>query len=310
MSAVVLNWDEPAPEALRGGVVTVGNFDGVHRGHVALVSTARDLAARTPVVAVTFDPHPLKLLDPARYQPPLTTIEDRARRLGLAGVDHVVALRTTEGLLALSPLDFFRRVLVDSLAASGVVEGFNFRFGRDRQGDNARLAAWCADAGIDFREVPPFLLGDLPVSSSRVRGAIADGDIDTAHRLLAHRYRIAGTVGTGDRRGRTLGFPTANLVDVATLLPAVGVYAVAVHVGDQMIAGAMNVGPNPTFGIAQRKVEVHLIDFDGDLYGSMLSVDLVARIRDTVKFADFHALKRQMADDVVAARGLFEETMR
>src|SRR5262249_54431229 len=161
--------NEFAPETVRNGVVVVGNFDGAHRGHAALIGAAHGLAGRRhPVVAVTFDPHPLVLLAPERFQPPLTTIDMRSRWLQGLGADQVVALRTTKELLELSPEDFFARIVRWNLSADGMAEGFNFRFGRDRAGSNDTLQTLCREAGIAFREVPPFEIGGRPVSSSRV----------------------------------------------------------------------------------------------------------------------------------------------
>jgi riboflavin kinase / FMN adenylyltransferase len=304
MPVIPLRLGERLPEEVRGGVVTVGNFDGVHRGHAALLSVARELARShgNKVIAVTFDPHPLVLLAPERYQPPLTTIGERARLLQDIGADHVVVLQTTTNLLAFSPSDFFGCILQDSLRARGIVEGFNFRFGHDRAGSNAVLQGHCYQTGLAFREVPAFELDGRPVSSSRVRDALLTGDVPTATRLLNRPYRITGTVGTGARRGRTIGFPTANLDQVETLIPANGVYAVSVETPAGRYTGAAHVGPNATFGEDARKVEVHLLDFAGDLYGQTLAVDFVARLRGTEKFATVDALIEQMKRDVAEAR--------
>jgi riboflavin kinase/FMN adenylyltransferase len=304
MPVIPLRLGERPPEDVRGGVVTVGNFDGVHRGHATLLSAARELAPQhgNKVIAVTFDPHPLVLLAPDRYQPPLTTIAERARLLQLSGADHVVALRTTANLLALSPLAFFGDILEDALWARGIVEGFNFRFGNDRAGSNAFLQATCYQSGVAFREVPAFQLGGRPVSSSRVREALVNGDLPAATELLGRHYRVTGTVGHGARRGRTIGFPTANLDAVETLLPGNGVYATRVQTARGTFAGAAHIGPNATFGEESRKLEVHLLDFDGDLYGQTLNVNFVARLRGTEKFTGVESLIEQMKKDVAEAR--------
>jgi riboflavin kinase/FMN adenylyltransferase len=303
MAVVPLRLHESAHGGVRGGVVAVGNFDGVHRGHAALVAAARELAGRAcSVIALTFDPHPLVLLAPERYQPPLTTVPDRARLLHEIGTDHVVVLQTTRDLLSLSPERFFQTILRAALGARGVVEGFNFRFGRDRAGSNATLRDLCASAAIDFLEVPAFTLGDRPVSSSRVREALGNGDVPAATELLGRRYRVTGKVGTGARRGRTIGFPTANLDGVETLLPADGVYAVAATTAHGTFAGAAHIGPNATFREDVRKVEVHLLDFTGDLYGQSLAIDFVACLRKTQKFSGVDALIEQMHRDVAEAR--------
>jgi riboflavin kinase/FMN adenylyltransferase len=303
MAVVPLRLHEAPPETVRGGVAAVGNFDGVHRGHAAIMAAARELAGRDrSVVAVTFDPHPLVLLSPERYQPPLTTIAERCRLLHEVGANHVVVLQTTADMLSLTPEAFFQTVLRGSLGVRGVVEGFNFRFGRDRAGSNATLRELCTSAVIDFLEVPAFTLGDRPVSSSRVREALARGDVATATELLGRPYRVSGTVGTGARRGRTIGFPTANLEQVETLLPADGVYAVGATVAAGWFAGAAHIGPNVTFGEVRRQLEVHLLDFNDDLYGQTLAVDFVGRVRETKNFASVDALIEQMRQDVAEAR--------
>lgn len=305
MPVIPLRLQDVPPVGVRGGVVAVGNFDGGHRGHAALITAARELAGRDgPVVAVTFDPHPLVLLAPERFLPPLTTVAERARLLHGLGADHVVVLETTRELLSLSPDAFFVRVVRGALAARGMAEGFNFRFGRDRAGTNDTLRALCREARIEFREVPPFALGDRPVSSSRVRDALLAGDLREATELLGRPYRVTGVVTTGAKRGRKIGFPTANLERVETLLPGNGVYAVRVEAAGGSHVGAAHVGPNATFGENARKVEVYLLDFSGDLYGQTLAVDFVARVRGTEKFDGVDALVSQMHRDMAEVRRL------
>lgn len=305
MSVISLRLNEFAPAAAQGGVVAVGNFDGVHRGHAALIATARQVAGTTrPVVPLTFDPHPLKLLAPERFQPPLTTVAERARLLHAIDADHVIVLQTTPDLLSLSPRAFFTAVISNALRVRGVVEGFNFRFGHDRAGSNETLRSLCRDAGIEFREVAALEDGGRPVSSSRVRQAIQSGDVEAAAKLLDRPYRVFGNVGTGAKRGRVIGFPTANLERIETVIPANGVYAVRVAAGGSEFAGAANIGPNPTFSEHAQKIEVHLIAFDGDLYGQDIAVDFVARLRETRKFASVDALIEQMRQDVAVAKKL------
>jgi riboflavin kinase/FMN adenylyltransferase len=303
-------WDEAVPQACRGGAVTIGNFDGVHRGHQALladlVRQARALPG--PAVAVTFDPHPLQLLRPAQFQPVLTTIADRAALLHACGADHVVILKTTPDLLRLSARAFFDRVLRESLGARAVVPGFNFAFGHNREGTTDLLAALCREAGLGFALVPPLELDGRPVSSSRVRRELVRGAVREAAVLLGRPYRLRGTVAVGQRRGRTLGFPTANLEGVEVLVPGNGVYAVCAEHAGRTWPGAANVGPNPTFGEEARKVEVHLIDFQGDLYGAPLAVDFVERLRDTKPFASVAELVAQLRADVEQARRLASQS--
>lgn len=306
MALFSLSLDAPPPPACRGGVLTIGNFDGVHRGHQALVRQARSLAERhaVPAVAVTFDPHPLQLLRPDAFQPMLTTLDHRAALLQEHGADHVVVIRTSTDFLALTDREFFDRIVLDELQARGLVEGRNFCFGRDRAGTAATLEKYGAAAGIEVVLVDAVQQGDAPVSSSRVRTALLAGEVAAAAHLLGRPYRIEGTVAAGQERGRLLGFPTANLHQIPTLVPGDGVFAGLVHFQGRPWTAAMNIGPNPTFAEHGRKVEVHLLDFTGNLYGQRLVVDFLARIRPTRPFASVDDLVAQIKRDVDEVRRL------
>lgn len=310
MATVSLRWTEFPPPEFCGGAVTVGNFDGVHLGHRKLLTVANREAARVsgPSVAVTFDPPPIALLHPAAVQIPLTTLADRAELLHAAGADHVVILRTDAGLLSLSPEAFFEDVLSRMLEAKAVVEGYNFRFGRGRAGDTRLLREMCSASGIGFEEVQPFAIAGEFVSSSRVRALLTAGDVAAAAGMLGRPYRIAGTVIEGAKRGRTIGFPTANLGNVETLVPGVGVYAVRAILEGTSHAAAANVGPNPTFGEDARKIEIHLLDFTGDIYGRHLGVEFLAKLRDTRPFPSPADLVEQLRKDVEAARTLLAKS--
>lgn len=311
MPTAVLEWTGGPPPGFAGGAVAVGNFDGVHRGHRELVATAARWAKHLggPAVAVTFDPPPYQVLVPdAPARPPLTTLADRADLLHAAGADRVVVLRTTRELLGLSPEEFFGGVVGRLLRARAVVEGYDFRFGRGRAGDTATLRRLCEAAGVGFEEVPPLLDAGEPVSSSRVRAALVAGDVATAAGLLGRPYRITGTVVGGAKRGRTIGFPTANLDEVPTVVPGTGVYAVRAAVEGQTWPAAANVGPNPTFGEDARKIEVHLIGFGADLYGRPLAVEFVAKLRDTRPFGGVNELTEQLRRDVDAAKAVLGAT--
>lgn len=304
MAIVHLDWSAYPPAECTGGAVTVGNFDGVHRGHQALVAAARAQAdsARGPAVVVTFDPPPHQVLHPGSERPPLTTISHRAELLHALGADHVVVLRTSLALLALSPEAFFEDVLGRQLGARAIVEGYDFRFGRGRAGTNDTLRALCGTAGVSFEEVPQLTFNGEPVSSSRVRSALEKGDVARGAELLNRDYQIVGLVIAGAKRGRTIGFPTANLGDVPTVLPGNGVYAVRATVEGRAWPAAANIGPNPTFGEDARKIEVHLLDFAGDLYGKPMLVEFVARLRDTRPFNGVDELVAQLKRDVEHAR--------
>jgi riboflavin kinase/FMN adenylyltransferase len=228
----------------------------------------------------------------------LTPLDERIALLEAAGADLVVILRTTIELLQLSATEFYSHVVQERLAARAMVEGENFGFGRNREGDTALLSKLCAKTGLTLTIVPPVLLGESAISSSRVRQALLAGDVRDAAIQLGRNYRVRGVVGTGQKRGRTLGFPTANLADVQSILPADGVYAVGVIAKEGRWMGAANVGPNPTFGEQGRKVEVHLLDFSGDLVGQSLQVEFFERFRDTRPFPSVAELVAQLHRDV------------
>ena len=278
----------------------------MHKGHQALVAGAKRWAKTIdgPAIVVTFDPPPLSILHPQSAKLPLTGVEDRAQLLHAVGADHVITIRTDPGLLAITPEAFFEDVLHRQLAAKALVEGADFRFGRKRAGDVALLKQFCDAANIAFEVVPPVHIQDEPVSSSRVRTALNNGDVVTAKELLCRSYSIRGKVIEGAKRGRTLGFPTANLDGVETLVPGVGVYALRATVNGQTWPAAANVGPNPTFGEEDRKIEIHLIGFSGDIYGAEMTAEFVARIRETKPFAGIEALKAQLMKDVEQARSI------
>lgn len=299
-----LDFAQTPPAGCRGGVVSIGNFDGVHRGHLALLAELRRgaLAHGVPAVAVTFDPHPLQLLRPGSFEPLLSTPQDRAALLQANGADEVVILRTTPPLLALSPREFFEQVIGERLEARGLVEGLNFGFGRGREGDVDTLRALCRKVDIQMTVVDQVVAADgTIVSSSRVRAALDRGDVRRATNLLGRPYHLTGTVRRGVARGQALGFPTANLNEIRTLVPRDGVYAVRVENERDSWAGAANVGPNPTFGENVRKVEVHLIGFAGDLYGCRLALNFLERLRDTRPFASPTLLVEQLRRDVEQA---------
>jgi riboflavin kinase / FMN adenylyltransferase len=281
--------------------LVIGNLDGVHLGHQAVLRQARAIAdARGLRLAVlTFDPHPNEVLRGAA-PPLLSTIERRIELLRAHGVDDVVVEPFTPELAAFAPERFARELLHDRLAARAIVVGENFRFGAHRAGDLAALRRFGAELGFDV--VAAEVAGDEggPYSSTRVREAVARGEIAEATRLLGRPHAISGTVEHGDHRGRTLGFPTANLGGVPELLPPHGVYAVRAAGRP----GVMNLGRRPTVDGRSLRIEVHLFDFEGDLYGRRMLVEVVAHIRAEKKFAGLEALKAQIEDDARRARAL------
>ena len=292
----------------RNGFVSIGNFDGVHRGHqsmiAALIRNAREHGA--PAVVFTFDPHPIALLRPGQSPPPLSTTERKIEILSQCGVDCLIVYPTDQELLQLTPREFFDRIVLGRLKACGLVEGPNFFFGHNRAGNIDTLREFCGAAGIELEIVPPVVMGDHLVSSSEIRRLIADGRVREAGALLGATYRVSGTVVRGAERGRTIGFPTANLEGIRTVLPRDGVYAGRALVATSWFAAGINIGPNPTFADQERKFEAHLVGFTGDLYGCRIAVELAERLRDTVAFDGIDSLKTQLAIDIDRARALVD----
>jgi riboflavin kinase/FMN adenylyltransferase len=292
------------PTNARGGAVAIGNFDGVHRGHVAIVKRLleRAKAVRGPAIVFTFDPHPVRLLRPDQCPPPLTWTERKAELLKANGVDWIVAYPTDEALLNLSAQEFFDKIVLSALDAKAMVEGPNFYFGHNREGTIGRLQELTAAAGITLDVVPPVEVDGELASSSRVRQLVAAGDLAAANRLLSQPYRIRGIVTHGAGRGAKIGFPTANLAGIDTLLPAPGVYAGRAWVGGERWPAAINLGTSPTFGDQSIRVEVHLIGDDESLYGQPMEVDFLARLRDIRPFPSVDALVEQLRSDVAEAK--------
>jgi riboflavin kinase/FMN adenylyltransferase len=290
----------------RGGSVAIGNFDGVHRGHRAMLDVLTADARRDghAAVVVTFEPHPLAILRPEVAPVSLTTPVQRVELLRAAGADDVIVLPTTRELLRLTATEFFERIILQELHAKRLVEGPNFFFGRDRAGNITVLRQLCQAHGIALDVIAPVTIDGQWVSSSVIRSLLVDGDVDDAVALLGHPYRLTGRVVTGVQRGRQLGFPTANLEGFATVVPGLGVYAGRCAVDGQTYAAAIHLGPNPTFAEERTKVEVHLLDFAGDLYGRVLDVDFLARVRPVQKFASVDALRAQLERDVASVRKL------
>jgi riboflavin kinase / FMN adenylyltransferase len=292
------------PDDLRQGAVTIGNFDGVHRGHAKLVerllATAKGLGG--PAIVFTFDPHPVRLLRPESAPPPLTWTDRKAQLLDELGVTAIIAYPTDEALLELSPTAFFEQIVQQKLAAKGMVEGPNFFFGHNRAGNIKSLQDLCQQKCISLEIVPPVEVGGEIVSSSRVRGAIQAGDVDLARQLLTRPYRVRGMITHGAGRGAKIGFPTANLEAIDTILPAHGVYAARAFAPAGNWPAAVNIGPNPTFGEQALKVEAHLIDFEGSLYGQPLEIEFLSRLRSIKPFESVAALKAQLHHDITAAR--------
>ena len=297
------------PDAARGGAIAIGNFDGVHLGHLQIVRRLLERAREVsgPAIVFTFDPHPVRILRPAECPPPLTWTERKAQLLAQHGVDKIVAYPTDPQLLQLSAQEFFDKIVCGALDAQAMVEGPNFYFGHNREGNVDLLRDFTAAAGISLDVIEPYALGGQLVSSSLIRQLIAEGEVARAAEMLSAPYRIRGMVTHGAGRGVKLGFPTANLEAVDTLLPKLGVYAGRAWIESAPYAAAIHLGPNPTFGEGATKVEVHLIDFEEPIYGQPLEVEFLSHLRDIVTFAGETELTTQLSQDVDQARKLVEQ---
>lgn len=307
----VFTWDgfTPLPAELQRSVVTIGNFDGVHRGHAALLRRLIRLKERLqcPARVVTFDPSPTSILRPHLLIEQLSTLAERLKLFSRYPIDSVVVLKSSLELLNLDAPVFWNEILCKQLQIKGMVEGRNFCFGKDRLGTIDQLEQWCSAAGIPLEIVDDVYRHGMRVSSSAIRAALHQGDVTVARYGLGRCYSITGTVVHGDHRGRTIGFPTCNLAQIATLIPLEGVYAARAVVDEKTYVAAVNVGPNPTFGIAERKVEAHLLDFDSDLYGKQVTLEFVARLRGTQRFASVQELQQQLNTDIITTRKLVQE---
>jgi riboflavin kinase / FMN adenylyltransferase len=288
-------------------VVTIGAFDGVHRGHQTLVRRAVDAARDRGVrsVAMTFDPHPAAVVRPGSEPPFLQTLEDRVTHLHAGGVDEVVVLEFTRELASLPPSDFLEELLVGRLAPVKVVVGTNFRFGHRAAGDVVALAEGGERHGYEVEAVTLLELDGEPISSSSIRERLAVGDVDWTARALGRPHEVVGEVVPGDGRGRTIGVPTANVaVPSGLLVPANGVYAGRARAGERSWACVTNVGTRPTFDGAGVTVESHLLDVEEDLYGRRLGVSFEHRLRGEQKFDGPEALVAQIHHDLDEARAL------
>ncbi|MCC7008315.1 MAG: bifunctional riboflavin kinase/FAD synthetase [Acidobacteria bacterium] len=294
------NWPHP--------VVALGNFDGVHRGHQQLIDEVRRHAHERAgtSVAMIFDPHPPRVLRPDKAPPLLMTLDQKLEAFERAGMDAVAIVRFTPELSRWEPEVFVETVLVDWLRAADVWVGANFLFGRDRSGTFTLLRALGEDRGFRVEKIDPVRYKDFVVSSTRIRHLVAEGRVDEAGSLLGHHYFVDGEVVRGDARGRTLGFPTANLRTENELLPAHGIYATLAMIGATAHPAVTSLGVRPTFGEAgPATLETHILDGEYDLYGRRLRLAFVKWLRPELRFADTDALTIQIRQDCATALDLF-----
>ena len=290
-------------------VVTLGNFDGVHRGHQFVIAQVLDRSRQSgrPALLVTFRPHPLKIVRPASAPPLLQSHEAKMERIAALGVEHALVLPFTPAFASLSAESFVREVLHRGLGASSVYVGNNFNFGRGREGNLDLLRRLGSELGFEVPEVPDFRVLGSPVSSSRIRRAVHSGEVEFARELLGRPFSVSGRVVHGDARGAGLGFPTANLESPAEIVPADGVYVTRARVHGAERDAVTNVGSRPTFQSARFAIETHFLDPPGDLYGLPMEVLFLGRLRPEVRFDSADQLRRQIAADVARARRFFQK---
>jgi riboflavin kinase/FMN adenylyltransferase len=299
---------DATPADWPASVVAIGVFDGVHRGHAALIGTAVAEAERRGVrsVVVTFDPHPTAVVAPQAVPKQLTSLKRRIELIGELGADAVCVLPFTRELSQLSPAYFARHLLRERLHAAAVVVGENFRFGHRAAGDTKLLAEYGRDFGFDVL-AQTLSADEDPFSSTRVRALLDEGDVEAAAAVLGRDFGIEGTVVHGDGRGADLGFPTANIEHAPdAAVPADGVYAGWLHVGDDRLPAAISVGTNPTFDGTERTVEAYALDFSGDLYRREVRLDFTARLRGQIAFDELDELVKQIETDVAQTRDVLE----
>jgi riboflavin kinase/FMN adenylyltransferase len=302
-----LTLDGGVPEGLKGSIVALGNFDGFHPGHQAVVgrAIARGFHERRPVIVATFDPHPVRYFKPDVPPFRLTTLDQREALFAQAGADAMLVFRFDRALASTNAEEFVSAILKERIGAAGVVTGEDFVFGHRRGGNAKLLRRLGAEHGILVEAVAPVLLDGERVSSRRIRAALEAGDSATATHLLTRDFAIEGVVQRGDARGRDLGYPTANLTLGDYQRPRYGIYAVRVRLDDQReYSGVASLGVRPTFSPPQELLEAHLFGFDGDLYGRTIEVALHAFIRDEKKFDDVDALVAAMREYEAQARRL------
>ncbi len=294
---------------LKDPVVTLGNFDGVHLGHQAIFKAvaARAFDTGGASVVFTFEPHPLKVLAPHRSPRLLCTFREKMEQIEAAGVDAVICARFTPQFASQNPGDFVDNVLVGAIGVKDLFVGHDYAFGRDRKGDAAFLREAGARRGFGVHVVAPVKVEGILVSSTKIRQLIMDGEVCLASKLLGRPYSIEGTVIPGHSRGRDIGFPTANITTPNELAPKEGVYAVSVDVEGRLYIGAANIGRNPTFGDEATSYEVHLLDYEGDLYGKFIKMKFIKRVRDEVRFGGAHELAGQIKRDVERVRAIFAD---
>lgn len=301
------------PGPISGSVVTIGNFDGVHLGHQQLIEAVVRQARRLkiPGIVYTFHPHPVKVLHPERATVRLFDLRDQQEQFAQQGIDAVIIEEFTTAFSQISATEFLRDYIMKKLNPQVLVVGHDFSFGADREGNIPFLENFCATHKIQLIIIPPFEYDGAPVSSSRIRQSLKDGNMTEVRKLLGRPYYLRGIVEHGHRRGHAIGVPTANVHPDVDFIPRLGVYCSQTQVAENTYPSVTNIGVNPTFTAGQIgapiKVETHILDFNGDLYGKEVEIYLYQFLRDEKKFSSIEDLKNQIASDILDARGYFDE---
>jgi riboflavin kinase / FMN adenylyltransferase len=305
---IVVLGTSDVPAAARGGVFAIGNFDGVHRGHRALLQAARDRAAAlgAPAGVILFEPHPREFFQPDKPHFRLTPLERKLELLDELGLDVAVVLEFDAALAGLPAQAFIERIIVGALAARHIVIGYDFRFGKARAGDPETMRRAGEALGFGVTVVAQVGEAGEVFSSNAIRAELAQGDVEGAAQMLGHWWRVAGKVVGGFKRGTGLGFPTANIALAPGTALAHGIYAARVHADDEVYGGAAYLGTRPTFDDGAPMLEVFLFAFDGDLYGREIAVEFIGHVRADAKFASIEALKEQIARDCARAQEILD----
>ena len=306
---IIRHIDENSPN-LTGSVVTLGNFDGIHRGHQALIGGAVSDSKQigVPSVVLTFEPHPLRVLAPERAPKLILASKDKMQILQSLGVDVVAVQHFDLAFAKRSAEEFVSDLLVRRLKARKIWVGRDLRFGQGRKGTVDDLIRWGRDLAFDVAVVEPILVQGNRVSSSRIRELVSKGRVDEVKDMLGRYHFVSGQVVEGNRRGRELGFPTANIAARTEVLPSDGIYATLFHIDTRVLLSVSSIGRNPTFGPGPRTVESFIIDFDEAIYGKTVRLSFIKRIRDEVKFSSIPELIAQIRSDVQSAEAIFRDS--
>jgi len=297
---------------LKNAVVTIGTFDGVHYGHQKIIRRLCELAKSTcgESVILTFFPHPRLIIDPENHHlKMINTIEEKGKILASLGVDHLIITPFTRDFSNLSPAEYIQQILIDTIGVKSLIVGYDHRFGKDRQGGMADLQEFASIYGFAIEEIPEQDINDVAVSSTKIRTALLEGDVALASSYLGYNFSIHGRVIKGDKIGRTIGFPTANIFVEETykLIPSDGIYAVTVELNDTTYKGMAYIGQRPTINGMTRNIEVNIFDFNKEIYGQSITMNFLKFLRHDLKFTGLEALKDQLHKDKLSTLKFFDE---